>query len=272
MRLPVVVVPVFNAFDQVKACLESLRAHSPEAEMLIIDDASSDSRIEPLLDDWSATAGNCRVIRHQKNLGFVRSANRGMQENDGNIILLNSDTVVTTGWLQALSDCLASDNTIATATPWTNNGEIASFPDICISGPIPEDPDAIATVITESGTPEYPEIPTAIGFCMAVSRAAIDAVGYFDAELFGHGYGEENDFSLRAREAGFRNVLCDNAYVAHHGGSSFQALNMSPGPESMKRLLSRHPGYLEQIDDFIRTDPLARRRSILATAARAVAA
>jgi GT2 family glycosyltransferase len=99
---------------------------------------------------------------------------------------------------------------------------------------------------------------------MAVARRAIERIGLFDEALFGKGYGEENDYSLRAQDAGLRNVLCDDVYVVHLGGRSFGPLGLKPGADSMRRLLSRHPDYLERVQAFIAADPLAgRRRAIV---------
>jgi GT2 family glycosyltransferase len=175
---------------------------------------------------------------------------------------------VTPGWLEALGRCLDSVERIATATPWTNNGEIASIPAFCRANPVPGDADAVGRFLSHRSQAEYPEIPTAVGFCMAISRTAIDALGLFDEETFGRGYGEENDFSMRARSAGFRNVLCDDAYVVHHGAASFGPTGLAPGDESMQRLLSRHPGYLEIVSRFIEEDPLAPLRDDLVRAMR----
>lgn len=272
MTQPAVIIPVYNAYEDLSACLGSLDRHSPDAEVLIVNDASTDPRVGPLLEAWCSVSTRRTLVTQPANMGFVKAANRGAGETGGDFILLNSDTLVTPGWLTALSSCLASDDRIATATPWTNNGEIASFPDLCVAAPVPDNPDFVARIIADSGEPVYPDIPTAVGFCMAVSRQAWKLVGEFDAEHFGHGYGEENDFSMRARKAGWRNVLCDDAFVAHVGGQSFQALNMAPGPRSMERLLSRHPEYDELISRFIRSDPLARRRAQLAGAVQAAAA
>jgi hypothetical protein len=155
---------------------------------------------------------------------------------------------------------------MATATPWTNNGEIASLPVFCRDNPVPPDCDAVAAVIAAAGPPVYPELPTAVGFCMAIARRAIDRVGLFDEQLFGRGYGEENDFAMRVRAAGMRNVLCDDVYVAHRGGRSFAPLGLKPGEDSMRRLLSRHPDYLAQVQDFIARDPLAERRQAIVEA------
>jgi GT2 family glycosyltransferase len=268
MSQPLIIIPVYNAIEHVQACLASLERVSPESEILVIDDASTDERVSELLRTWAATAGNHHLIAQTQNRGFVHTANTGLLSTEADVVLLNSDTRVTPGWLEALTRCLDSVDRIATATPWTNNGEIASIPAFCRANPVPsnEDAAAVGRFLSRSRQAVYPEIPTAVGFCMAISRTAIDALGLFDEETFGHGYGEENDFSMRARTAGFRNVLCDDAYVVHHGAASFGPTGLVPGNESMQRLLSRHPGYLEIVSRFIEEDPLAPLRDDLVTA------
>ena len=260
--LPLIVVPVFNAYEYLCRCLESLdRTISSDSCVLLIDDASTDTRVQSLLQAWvGKTNGNRQLITHQKNRGFVATANHGMRLAETDVVLLNSDTEVTTGWLERMSQCLESDASIATATPWSNNGEIVSIPDFCHPNSPPQDPDTVATVIESCGKPGYPDMPTAVGFCMAISLRAIKQVGLFDETTFGRGYGEENDFCQRAEKAGMRNVLCDDAYVVHHGGASFLPLGLKPGEESMQRLLSKHPDYQQKVTEFIATDPLAGRR------------
>jgi hypothetical protein len=100
---------------------------------------------------------------------------------------------------------------------------------------------------------------------MAISRRAIDRVGFFDEQTFGKGYGEENDFCQRAEKAGMLNVLCDDAYVVHHGGASFSPLGLKPDETTMQRLLGKHPDYLQKVSQFISSDPLATRRQELLT-------
>jgi len=262
MPPPLIIVPVFNALEHVKVCLESIaRTLPPDSQVLLIDDASTDERVRPFLQSWVNKAKPYRrLLTHEENKGFVATANEGMQMAGTDVVLLNSDTEVTTGWLECLADCLASDNSIATATPWSNNGEIVSIPAFCVSNPIPDNADIIARKIKSCGSPQYPELPTAVGFCMAISLPAIRQVGLFDQECFGRGYGEENDFCQRAEQAGFRNVLCDDAYVVHHGGASFGPLGLKPDESSMQRLLDKHPDYQEMVSEFIQKDPLAPRR------------
>ena len=262
MSLPLIIVPVFNAFEKLEACLDSIsRTVPPGTRVWLIDDASTDTRVRPLLQSWVNEAKPVRrLLVHGVNRGFVATANHGMRLADTDVVLLNSDTGVTRGWLQSLADCLDSDDSIATATPWSNNGEIVSIPKFCVCNPVPRDPEVIASIIKSCGQASYPEMPTAVGFCMAISLRAIKLIGLFDEATFGLGYGEENDFCQRAEQAGLRNVLCDDAYVVHHGGASFGPLGLKPDEESMQRLLAKHPDYLRKVSEFIKTDPLQPRR------------
>jgi GT2 family glycosyltransferase len=262
MSLPLIIVPVFNALEQLEACLASIaRTVPPDTQVLLIDDASTDKRVLPLLQSWVNEAiPYRRLLKHEKNRGFVATANHGMRFAGTDVVLLNSDTEVAGDWLQHLADCLDSDRSIATATPWSNNGEIVSIPEFCVANPVPQNPQAIASTIASCGSPAYPQVPTAVGFCMAISLHAIEHVGLFDEVTFGRGYGEENDFCQRAEQAGLSNVLCDNAYVAHHGGASFGPLGLKPDEKSMQRLLAKHPDYLRKVSEFIESDPLSPRR------------
>lgn len=267
MPLPLVIVPVFNAIERLEACLESIGRTVPaETQILLIDDASTDNRVLPLLRSWVAEADQYRHLRvHENNRGFVVTANHGMQLANTDVVLLNSDTEVTQGWLERLAVCLNSDTAIATATPWSNNGEIVSIPEFCVANPTPANPDALANVIAYCGNPVYPQIPTAVGFCMAIALRALKRVGLFDEATFGRGYGEENDFCQRVEQAGLHNVLCDDAYVVHHGGASFGPLGLKPDEDSMRRLLAKHPDYQRKVSDFIREDPLKTRRQEILT-------
>lgn len=259
-----VVVPIYNAAPELARCLDSLQATlPPSTPVLLCDDASSDPRVAALAERFVSRHAAARRVRRSRNLGFVGNVNAAFAETEGDVVLLNSDAVTTVGWLDALRRCAASDPAIATATPWSNNAEICSFPRLCEANPEPEDIDAVAAAAREAGEPLYPELPTAVGFCMFVRRAALDVIGDFDQATFGRGYGEENDWCMRAAGHGWRHVLCDDAYVAHGGGASFSAEGHSPGGDNLRRLLARYPGYNERVADFILRDPLKPLRQRL---------
>ncbi len=265
-RLPTVVVPVYNALDDLDACLASLDRTLPSGSAVrLVDDASTDPRIEPMARGWcERSALDARYVRRDRNLGFPGNCNAAFAETgDADLVLLNSDTVATPGWLEMIARCATSDSRIATITPWSNNAEICSFPRFCEDNPVPEQPEAVAEAAAGLSPPEYPELPTAVGFCMFIRRAALAQLGGFDAATFGQGYGEENDFCLRAAAMGWRNVLCDTAYVVHRGGASFGPLGLAPNGDNLARLLARWPDYNERVARFIMADPLRALRGRL---------
>ena len=161
MPLPLIIIPVFNALEVLEGCLKSVARTVPfDTRVLLINDASTDKRVQPLLQSWVDEAKPYRsLLVHDENRGFVATANHGMQSANTHVVLLNSDTEVTSGWLEHLADCLDSDDTIATATPWSNNGEIVSIPNFCAPNPVPTiiavgvaNPNAHGQAITSTDT------------------------------------------------------------------------------------------------------------------------
>ena len=97
--LPSLIIPVHNAPDVLDRCLESVYATVPDgAEVIVIDDASTDGEVTSVLHRWQKRAGPSWQFHFQKqNLGFVATVNRGMKMTQRDIVLLNSDTEVTPG-------------------------------------------------------------------------------------------------------------------------------------------------------------------------------
>ncbi len=269
-RVPVeIVVPVYDAPDDARRCIESVLAHTGgDYRLVLIDDASPDPGVTRLFDEL-AWRGDSRLtlLHNEHNLGFTGTANRGLMRSRADVVLLNSDTTVTPGWLDAILRCAASDPRIGTITPFSNNAEICSFPRFCVNNAWPDgaDPGIVANALAAAAVPTYPELPTGVGFCMFVPRALLDAIGGFDP-AFGAGYGEENDLCMRAAAAGFRNVLCDDAFVLHTGGRSFADRKTELGARNLAVLLERHPRYLDLVRDYIAADPLRPLREAALTA------
>lgn len=259
-----IVVPIYNAYGTTLTCLNKLLVENINDSILFIDDASTDPQIKRLLDTIKLkNITNWQFLNNDENIGFVKTANRGLKATTGHTILLNSDTIVTSGWLNRFTEAIEKVPNLATATPWSNNAEICSIPQTLMSNPLPDSPDELAYQLQKRHMPIFPEIPTAVGFCMLITAQAKQQVGYFNETVFGHGYGEENDFSLRATKVGMRNVLIDNAYVVHVGNQSFKEKDLCPNQQTMDRLLALHPDYGSLIDNFIKKDPLAPiRKSI----------
>ncbi|MDX8389745.1 MAG: glycosyltransferase [Mariprofundaceae bacterium] len=262
-----IIIPVYNAHDDLIRCIESVRRHGlgSRGRLTLIDDASTDDNIRQLFARLKAENNpNIQLLKNDNNVGFVGTVNRGLSLSTDDVILLNSDTIVTHGWLENIQLCADSDQQIGTITPFSNNAEICSFPQMCQENELPGglDLEQISRLISEAAIPAYPDIPTAVGFCMYIRRALLNQIGSFDEKTFGLGYGEENDFCMRAFKAGWRNVLCDDTYIYHVGGSSFDAKKAALTQENTKRLLKKHPDYQKCVESFIKEDPLKQVRAL----------
>jgi O-antigen biosynthesis protein len=179
---------------------------------------------------------------------------------------LNSDVEVPSGWLERLMAPLLKDEKVACATPFTNAGTICSFPRINLDNPLPAGStvDQVDSAFRHV-TADYPyiELPTGVGFCMAVSRVAWLKIGGLDT-AFGRGYAEENDWCQRAKRAGFVNILVPNLFVYHkHGGSFASSERQALQAHNLAMLHRRYPSYDRDVRAFIKRDPMSGLRDFL---------
>ena len=261
MKKVSIVIPVYNAFSELKACVSSVINYTDleTNSLIIVNDGSSDADLSNYLDKLS-TKTNVQIINNHSNLGFVKSCNTGMRLRKKDVILLNSDTLVTKGWVEKLQRAAYSNDKVATVTPLTNNGTIASVPNFAEDNSVPENytVDSFADLIESISLNKFPEIPTAVGFCMYIKRDVINEIGLFNEELFGKGYGEENDFCLRARKAGWINILDDATYIFHAGSTSFtNKIRKQQVAKNLKVIERLYPGYQKSISDFVINNPLS---------------
>jgi GT2 family glycosyltransferase len=258
-----IIVPVHNAYEDVKGCIRSVLDNTDMNchRIVIIDDKSDDQRIRDYLETLKYELNGIKAvfIFNEANLGFAKTANMGMRFSDRDVILLNTDTIVTDLWVEKLRRAAYSSPGIATVTPFSNNATICSIPNFCESNPLPErfDVHSFAEFIDKISMRYYPEIPTGVGFCMFIKREILNEVGFFDESSFDKGYGEENDFCMRALKKGYTHVLDDSTFIYHKGGASFtREVKMIKELEALKILEKMHPEYLPIVNKFIRENPL----------------
>lgn len=260
-----VIVPVYNACDDLRRCVASVRKHTAyKHRLILIDDASPQADVGRYFDELAQERWpDLVLLRNAQNLGFVGTVNLAMGLSQHDVVLLNSDTIVTRGWLDKLARCARSDPRIATITPFSNNAEICSLPRFCENNPWPADadPEVLNRALERAALPIYPDLPTGVGFCFYIRRSVWNEIGPFDP-AFGLGYGEENDFCMRAAAAGYRNVLCEDTLVLHLGNRSFDDKKRALSQTNMQLLLQRHPSYLTQVHAFIAADPIRPVREL----------
>lgn len=258
-----IIVPVYNAPVDTAACIDALcRATDMPCRLILIDDCSTDPAIAGILAA-AAALRNVEVHRNPRNLGFTRTVNRaiGLAGRD-DVVLLNSDTQVTTGWLQGLRLAAYSGRSVATATAVSDNAGAFSVPDSGMANPVPAGLsfDDMARLVRQSAMTLRPEVPTGHGFCMYIRRDALDRIGPLDAAAFPRGYGEENDFSMRADHAGLRNVIDDRTFIHHEGSASFGGEKAALYAAGRRVVDDRYPEYKARIGVFTRgRDMLAMR-------------
>ncbi|MEG3167813.1 glycosyltransferase [Sphingomonas sp. LB3N6] len=270
-----IIVPIYNAASDTAACIAALRRTTDiPCRLILIDDCSTDPAIAGILET-AAALRNVEVHRNTENLGFTRTVNRAIAlAGSDDVVLLNSDTQVTTGWLQGLRLAAYSGRSVATATAVSDNAGAFSVPETGMANPVPAllSFDDMARLVRQSAMTLRPEVPTGHGFCLYIRRDALDRIGLLDATAFPRGYGEENDFSMRADHAGLRNVVDDRTFVHHEGSASFGTAKAALYAAGRLVVDARYPEYKARIGVFARgRDMLAMRWRIRRAVAQAVA-
>lgn len=238
-----IIIPVYNGIEETRKCVESvlkytdLKAH----HLYLINDASPDEAVLPMLEKYAMDNAGITVINNEHNLGFPGTVNRGIRESKADVLLLNSDTIVTENWLDKIIRCAYSSKEIATVTPLSNAATLASVPETCVDNDLPVGytVEKMARLVETVSIRKYPRVPVGVGFCFFIKRSVLDIVGLLDEEAYERGYGEENDFCHRATILGYVHVLCDDTFIYHSGTASFV-------PEQKKALVDAHAMILAQ--------------------------
>jgi GT2 family glycosyltransferase/glycosyltransferase involved in cell wall biosynthesis len=268
-----VCIPVHGAHDQFVECMRSVLLHTPvDVPILIADDASPDDRSRRFLDELESAGVLDHALyyfRSTENRGFVATVNDAFtRTTPADVLVVNSDCVVTAGWFSAIVSTAHQSTLVATVSVFTNHGTILSLPYRNRPQPaLPQtvDPDSAAGAISAASGTLRPRLPTVVGHCFYVRREALELVGPFDL-AFSPGYGEEVDFAQRCLLHGLVHLVADDTFVLHKGSASFAARE-APNPTKAKHdqmIAVRYPYYYEWINEFADDDtsPFARALGI----------
>lgn len=249
-----VVICVHNALQDVKNCISSVIASSfGNLNIIIVDDGSS-SDTSSFLELLSGL-NFCKLYRNERAQGYTLAANIGIKMSTRSFVtLLNSDTIVSPLWQSSIFDAFSSDESIGIVGPLSNTASWQSVP--CIfnddgdwaENPLPEDFGVVsfANIMRISSKRLYPKIGFINGFCFSIKREVLNQVGIFDEEHFGKGYGEENDYCIRARSEGWLLAVADDCYVYHSQSKSYS--------HERRAALSKHAG--EQLHNKHGSEPI----------------
>jgi GT2 family glycosyltransferase/glycosyltransferase involved in cell wall biosynthesis len=270
-----VIVPVYRDLEVTRACVQSLlasrRSLRNKLRIRLTNDASPEPEVAAYLREV-ARYEDIVLVENKINRGFVSTVNDAMRAalaapDCGAVLLLNSDAEVANDWLDRMVGHL-SDPAVGTVTALSNNATICSYPDIG-AFPMPRWDD-VATVDAAAADANHGvsvNIPTAVGFCMLIGRECLERTGLFDEEAFGRGYGEENDFCMRAAALGYRHVLATDVFVRHHGEVSFAGDSAQGKKAAATIIKARYPNYDDAVAMHCMENP-ARGHRMRVTFAR----
>jgi GT2 family glycosyltransferase len=233
-----IIIPVYNACDDVLLCLSSLIEKTDLAHRIIIVNDGDEERTTEMLQAFESSFNHVEILNNPKNIGYTKSVNRGIKcSNAGWVIVLNSDTIVSEGWLGRLMNCALSSDKIGMVGPLSNAASWQSIPEIHDKNgdwhlnPLPEgmSVDHFSKLVEQHSVREYPEVGVINGFCQLINMELLDEIGLLDEIAFPVGYGEENDMCARAVKAGYKLLIADDTYVFHAKSKSF-------GHEQRKKL------------------------------------
>ncbi|MCU0484948.1 MAG: glycosyltransferase [Anaerolineales bacterium] len=224
-----VIVCVHNALDDVRRCLESVVAHTTDPFSLIVVDDGSAEPTRDYLSAFATAEPRCQLLRNETAVGYTLAANIGMRRSTAPyLVLLNSDTIVGPEWVDRMVRAMQADDKIGVVGPLSNTASWQSIPKLSENGDwaintLPPNTSVaqMSQWIARYSACILPQVPLLNGFCLMIRRALIDEIGIFDEETFGRGYGEEDDFNLRAGDAGWKKAIADDVYIFHAQSKSY---------------------------------------------------
>ena len=258
--LPIVLVSVGVDEAALDACLAALDAGTPAGTRVwLADDAQAGPRGSAIIEGWlRKTPLQAAHTRRSSPIGEAAHIDEALRAcGDADVAILASDARPAPGWLPQLAACLARDPAIATATPWSNAGEAASWPRIGEIVAVEEDPLRLARACAQLPA-QHPELPSAVGHAVLVRGNARQRAGGLDPSSYRSWYAALIDLSLRLSGLGWRNALCETAFVLRDGEGL-------PFDGDMDRLSVRWPAWHARLAQFLMADPLHALRAQLAT-------
>lgn len=241
-----IIVPFYNCMEYTSLCVESVCDNTTDFEIILIDNGSNEKEYDSFYDNmlWkeqnnSISFSNVRVIKNETNLGFPKAVNQGLMESKGDIIcVLNNDVVVTPGWANNLMWHL--DNGVDIVSPRTN---FIDGPQIVLIDRYDNKGElySAARKFHKNNLHKKWRFSRLVGFCLLFKRGVYEAIGGFN-EGFGIGNFEDDDWGLRAIDAGYKCAIARDVYVHHFGSKTHEIMKLD-----YKQLLSVNRKIFESI-------------------------
>jgi len=225
-----IVVCVHNALEDVRRCIPSVVDNLRGNHRLIIVDDGSSTETQRYLAEVTFGAPNIILKRNEHAVGYTVAANLGLSVSEASlVILLNSDTIVTSGWAEKMADAVFNTPGGGIVSAMSNAASFQSLPEVASDGfqtPVNElprgiSPEDLNRLCEQWATEEALVVPLVHGFCFGITRDTLNTLGLFDEVNFKDGYGEENEYCFRAVAAGIWPVIAAHTFVFHAKTKSY---------------------------------------------------
>ena len=239
MRASIVIVSYNSLWETTAPCLESIFGLTdyPDYEVIVVDNNSSDGTPD-FLARLAESEPRLTCVLNRSNRGFAGGNNDGLARATGSfLVLLNSDTLVTPGWLDKLLRPLKDDAQVGLAGPVSNN--TGNEQEIFISASAPPEIAREGELWMEAAGGQPVPMERLCFFCVATRREVLERVGPLD-EAYGLGFYEDDDYCLRVKAAGYRLVMNEDVFIQHRGSVSFGKV-----PELTRKLMRGNRKLLE---------------------------
>lgn len=228
-----IITPSWNQSELTVKCLNSIKEHSNNYRVIFIDNCSHKKEFEIVYNVLKTLPH--KLIRNSKNTGFVQATNQGLQYSTAPyVVLMNNDTEAVHNWLEKLNEAFIK------------------YPEVGLSGPL--------TTARNSWQGKWPKrhgillLPNSsmlAFFCTMIKREVIEKIGYLD-QVFGIGFGDDDDYCYRAKKEGFRLALIQDLVIPHHHRSTFKKLYSTQEISRMQQKALRT--YKEKVNRDRRMD------------------
>lgn len=260
------IVITYKNDENIITCLKSIEKNfSPIInKIIIVEDNCEDVYLLKKVKEIINNKDFYIYLKNKISKGHIYSVNKGLKKSNRDVIILNSDTIVTKNWVDKLYQTAYSKKEIGTVTPLSNNANVFSLPKPIINFKkdfnFDKNPEFSNKILEYFFPKSTIETPTGHGFCMYIKKEVINKIGLLDYENFKPNYAEENDYCMRVLKAGYKNVLACNTYIFHIGGYSYGNKKTKLVNKHHAILLKKHPDFDLLIQKFIKDNLLENIR------------
>lgn len=252
-----VIIPIYNSLDWLKLCVESIFKNTNYdvlGTVYLLDDCSSEETVNYLKEVERKYGNLVKYIRNNKNLGFVKTCNKGLKLSTSSyVLLLNTDCLVSANAIEKMANAMNKDKKIGLLCPISSVAANLSYPI-----PLGLNFMQVNEVFEKQFSGKTFDACTVVGNCLMISRECINKVGYLD-EIFGKGYTEETDYQFKAHEKGFLAKVLIDTYVYHQCRVSFgeSEEQLAIREEHLKIFFERwHDEYDKKYAKYVKNDPI----------------